>query len=53
MKLFDDAFHPALHTPVPNNEVVLSGSQLGFSGAHPDRVTALLQYQDAVMKQMK
>jgi len=53
MKLFDDAFHSALHSPVPSNDVVLSESQLGFSGAHPAQVTALLQYQDAVMKTMK
>ena len=42
MKLFDDAFHSALHSPVPSNDVVLSESQLGFSGAHPAQVTALL-----------
>ena len=53
MKLFDDAFHSALHTPVPSSDVVLSESQLGLSGAQPAQVTALLQYQEAVMKKMK
>ena len=42
MKLFDAAFHSALHTPVPSNDVILSEVQLGFSGAHPDQATALL-----------
>ena len=53
MKLFDDAFHSALHSPVPSNDVVLSESQLGLSGAEPAQVTALLQYQDAVMQKMR
>ena len=53
MKLFDAAFHSALHTPVPSNDVILSEVQLGFSGAHPDQATALLQYQDVVMKHME
>ena len=53
MRMFDDAFHSALHTPVPSNDIVLSEVQLGLSGAHPAQVTALLQYQDTVMQQMK
>ena len=53
MNLFDAAFHSALHTPVPSNDVILSEVQLGFNGAHPDKATALLQYQDVVMQHMK
>ena len=53
MKLFDDAFHSALHTAVPTNDVLLSEEQLGFSGARFPQVAAMLQYQDAVMQQMK
>ena len=53
MHMFVDAFHSVLQIPVPNNDVVLADSQLGCSGARPAQATALLQYQHAVMQQMK
>ena len=53
MKLFDDAFHDALHTSAPSNDVLLSEVQLGFSGRSPADVAAVLQYQEAVLKQKK
>ena len=53
MKLFDDAFHDALRTSVPSNDVLLSEVQLGFSGRSPADVAAVLQFQEAVLKQKK
>ena len=53
MKMVDDAFHSALHTAVPANNVVLSDVQFGFSGACPGEFTAVLQYQDVLLKHMK
>ena len=53
MKMLDEAFHSALHTSVPAHNVVLSDVQLGLSGERSDQVSAALQFQEAVLKQMK
>ena len=51
MKMFDDRFHTVLNTPVPANSVNLQEKQ--FSYVHAQSVNNALQYQDAVVKQMK
>ena len=51
MKMFDDRFHTVLNTPVPANSVNLQEKQ--FSYVRAQSVNNALQYQDAVVKQMK
>ena len=51
MKMFDDRFHTVLNTPVPANSVNLQEKQ--FSYVRAQLVNNALQYQDAVVKQMK
>ena len=51
MKVFDDRFHTVLHTPVRPNSVNLQDVQLAFT--HPQALTAALQVQDEILKQMR
>ena len=46
MKLFDDRFHTALHTPVRPNSVKLQDIQLAYT--HPQALSAALQVQDEI-----
>ena len=51
MKIFNDRFHTVLNTPVPPNDVQLQDAQLSY--VRPHSITAALQYQDAIVKEMQ
>jgi hypothetical protein len=52
MKTFDDLFHTALHSLLPENEVKLTEVQRSY-GASLSGLTAALDTQDAIMKHLR